>query len=176
MTGTLQNHARKYQVAIDTLTYGFEFYSVDNPEDVDTEEVPEDGVLVNGLFLDGAKWNKEKKIIDDSNPGEMYFPVRAPAFHAAVAASLCACLLRTGPDVCFFLLPTDAHHSLHPHQGLRAGRGHLVRGTCVQDQHTCRYAVDDGHFHKLRGHSAHADGAGAIRVDVAWCRTALPAG
>ena len=67
---------RKYQVAIDTLTFGFDFYDIDSPEEVPADEVPEDGVLVNGLFLDGARWNKEKKIIDDSNPGEMYFPVR----------------------------------------------------------------------------------------------------
>ena len=100
MTGTLQNHARKYQVAIDTLTYGFEFYDVDNPEDIPADEVPEDGVLVNGLFLDGAKWNKEKSIIDDSNPGEMYFPVRAPL---RSPVPHCGC---HSPNVCCYRCPS----------------------------------------------------------------------
>ena len=102
MTGTLQNHARKYQVAIDTLTFGFDFYDIDSPEEVPADEVPEDGVLVNGLFLDGARWNKEKKIIDDSNPGEMYFPVRVChatrpflllLFCLFFACFLCVCVL-----------------------------------------------------------------------------------
>jgi dynein heavy chain len=62
-TGTLQNHARKYQVAIDTLSFGFSMLEVDDVEDVAPEAVPEDGVLVYGLFMDGARWDKERRML-----------------------------------------------------------------------------------------------------------------
>lgn len=31
-------------------------------------EIPEDGVNIHGLFLQGAKWDFKKKIIEDSDP------------------------------------------------------------------------------------------------------------
>ena len=32
----------------------------------------EDGVAVSGLFMEGARWDREKKNIQDSFPMEMY--------------------------------------------------------------------------------------------------------
>lgn len=72
MTGTLQNHARKYSQAIDTLGFTYEFLDVEHPEEVPKKKVPTDGVLVNGLFMDGARWDRDRKLLVDSNPGEMF--------------------------------------------------------------------------------------------------------
>ena len=70
MTGALQTHARRYQVAIDTLTYGFEMREMYSA----TAEIepPQDGVLIRGLHLDGARWNQEKRVLDLSKPGVMH--------------------------------------------------------------------------------------------------------
>lgn len=62
MTGTLQNYARKHIIAIDKLS--FEFKYLDFTEQQVTEK-PEDGCYVHGLFLEGAKWDPEEKIIRD---------------------------------------------------------------------------------------------------------------
>lgn len=64
-TGTLQNHARKYGVAIDALSFGFRVlhsYSVEEMKE-EGEEVPEDGVLVHGLFMDGARWDRDARLL-----------------------------------------------------------------------------------------------------------------
>ena len=63
LTGTLQNHARKYKLPIDTLAFKFNVLDADAAADVAEEDVPEDGVLVSGLFMDGARWDKEAKLV-----------------------------------------------------------------------------------------------------------------
>jgi dynein heavy chain len=63
MTGVLQTHARQYRIAIDKLAYSFEFLEAEGAEDVD--EAPEDGVYVHGLFMDGARWDREAANIAD---------------------------------------------------------------------------------------------------------------
>lgn len=42
----------------------------ESPEDI--EEAPEDGVYVNGLFMDGARYNRDEGVIDDQIPSELY--------------------------------------------------------------------------------------------------------
>ena len=88
MTGTLQNHARKYDQPIDQLSFGYNilpYYR--NQEDVaeamtkfshgDTLEMdkalptPTDGVLVHGLFLEAARWDNDKMQLGDALPGQM---------------------------------------------------------------------------------------------------------
>ena len=72
LTGALQNHARKYAIAIDTLNFAFTVRDEDSPADLDPTAVPVDGVLVYGLFFDGARWDKKKRLVADSRPGEIY--------------------------------------------------------------------------------------------------------
>lgn len=63
MTGSKQNYARKYGIAIDLL--GFDYSVVADEENV---ERPEDGVNVVGMYLEGAKWNAEINSLDESDP------------------------------------------------------------------------------------------------------------
>ena len=63
LTGVLQTHARQYKIAIDELGWAFEVLEAETPDQV--EERPQDGVLIYGLFLDGARYNREQKCIDE---------------------------------------------------------------------------------------------------------------
>ena len=72
MTGALQNHARKYQLPIDELQFKYAIRREENPEDMLEENMPNDGVLCSGLFLDGARWDRELQCINDSLPGKLY--------------------------------------------------------------------------------------------------------
>jgi len=77
MTGSLQMHARKYAIPIDSLNFGFEAQDMETAEDVTAP--PEDGVYVDGFFMDGARFDRKKKMIEDSHPGHMYDTV--PVIH-----------------------------------------------------------------------------------------------
>ena len=79
MTGTLQTFARKYMVAIDTLSFKFGICGFDPPE-----THPEDGVLCSGMMLEGAKWDPDAAMVVDSVLGEMYTPLPIVHFIPAV--------------------------------------------------------------------------------------------
>jgi len=69
MTGTLQVHARKYQIAINSLRFAYEVYKEDAKE---IKSPPENGVICSGLWMEGARWCSESGQIEDSRPGETY--------------------------------------------------------------------------------------------------------
>jgi dynein heavy chain len=95
LTGTLQNHARKYNLPIDELSFKFtplpcyryqeEFYNAAHKGDEaiallnEGVDRPEDGVLVHGMFLEASRWDMDQMIIVDSLPGEMNPPL--PIMH-----------------------------------------------------------------------------------------------
>jgi len=72
-TGTLQNYARKYVIAIDELEFEFKMYDEILPSEVN--EKPEDGVFVWGMYMEGARWNNTTHMLDDSNPKQLYTEV-----------------------------------------------------------------------------------------------------
>jgi len=84
MTGTLQTFARKYSVAIDTLTYKFNAKSMSKTEPSDLIEGPEDGIYVYGMFLEGARWNYDEQRLEVSRPKEMFCSLPMVHFTPAV--------------------------------------------------------------------------------------------
>lgn len=85
LTGTLQNYARKYVLSIDTINFSFQvgvflesFVVVFNGlfvfkvQSRRPTERSADGCYISGLFLEGARWNSIKEILDESHPKELY--------------------------------------------------------------------------------------------------------
>jgi dynein heavy chain len=68
MTASLQTYARKMAIPIDKLKFMTHVrnYGPDDPEC----EVPENGVNMYGLFIEGAKWEPSKLCLEDSVPRE----------------------------------------------------------------------------------------------------------
>jgi len=77
MTGILQLHARQYFIPIDSLAFSYKILEYENASEV--PEAPVDGVYAEGFFLDGARWDREKKVIWDSKHKEMFDTL--PVFH-----------------------------------------------------------------------------------------------
>ena len=69
LTGVKQNHARKEKVPIDTVNWSF----VCLPEGADAPGRPEpgQGAHVEGLFLDGARWDADSKLLAEQRPKEL---------------------------------------------------------------------------------------------------------
>ncbi len=60
--GVLQNFARKYRIPIDTICFDF----IRLPEQGDHEKIPEDGLYIYGMFLEGAHWDNEHMMLAKS--------------------------------------------------------------------------------------------------------------
>jgi len=73
LTGTKQNYARKYQIAIDRISMATELQ--DELDHTKYTTKPADGCMIYGLFMEGARWNAEKKIVDESLPKMLYTKV-----------------------------------------------------------------------------------------------------
>ncbi|KAI8848085.1 dynein heavy chain domain-containing protein [Chytridium lagenaria] len=96
LTGVLQNHARRYNIPIDSLMFAFKMsdYEEGDPRVANDPSVagekndrdllgspdelaityPEEdgGVLISGLFIEGARWDRMKHLLQDSFPMEMF--------------------------------------------------------------------------------------------------------
>jgi dynein heavy chain len=81
MTASLQTFARKHMEAIDGLSFEFEILSI-APEEI--TESPPDGVIVFGLYLEGARFDRADCRIKESTPGIMYDLLPAIHFKPAV--------------------------------------------------------------------------------------------
>nr|KAF6328674.1 dynein axonemal heavy chain 6 [Pipistrellus kuhlii] len=88
LTGTLQNHARKYNLPIDELSFKYNVVPVYRDQAAVIEAAktvkfgqelpmdkelpsPEDGVLVHGMFMDACRWDDKAMVIEDALPGQM---------------------------------------------------------------------------------------------------------
>lgn len=81
MTASLQTYARKHMVAIDSLSFEFDMLRTP-PEDI--TDSPDDGVIVFGLYLEGARFDQTDFVVTDSKPGRMYDLLPAIHFKPAV--------------------------------------------------------------------------------------------
>jgi dynein heavy chain len=74
LTGTLQAHARKHTVAIDTLAFRCHIVEADVSA---IRAPPRDGVHVHGLYIEGARWDRKRRALADAAPKELSveFPV-----------------------------------------------------------------------------------------------------
>uniref|UniRef100_A0A7S4KKQ0 Dynein heavy chain n=1 Tax=Prymnesium polylepis TaxID=72548 RepID=A0A7S4KKQ0_9EUKA len=83
LTGTLQNYARKYAVAIDTVDFDFvilkEMPQIVGGMQTDITVKPDDGCYIYGAFLEGARWDVAEHCLAESRPKELF--VDFPAIH-----------------------------------------------------------------------------------------------
>merc|ERR1719231_2218220 len=64
ITGTKQNFARKYQVPIDQVGYDMKVLTFEEGANITNK--PEDGAYVNGLFIEGCKWDDDIHALAES--------------------------------------------------------------------------------------------------------------
>ena len=76
LTAALQRHARFYKLAIDTLAFDFHVLKQATGEDV---AAPQDGVYVQGFWIEAARWDRRSKMLKTSLEGEMLVPL--PLLH-----------------------------------------------------------------------------------------------
>ena len=81
MTASLQTFARDHMEAIDGLSFKFEILH-EQPEEIKVG--PADGVIVYGLYLEGARFDQDTWIVVPSKPGKMYDLLPAIHFVPAV--------------------------------------------------------------------------------------------
>lgn len=72
LTAIRQNFAQKSNLELDKLNIVTEPTSIDLRVQKDSITLPKDGILIYGFHLQGARWDEENRIIDESRPREDY--------------------------------------------------------------------------------------------------------
>ncbi|NXF98387.1 DYH3 protein, partial [Eubucco bourcierii] len=67
----LQNYARKYTIPIDHI--GFEFQVMQQEQTM--QQKPADGAYIRGLYLEGARWDRQSLVLGESLPKILYDPL-----------------------------------------------------------------------------------------------------
>jgi len=96
ITGVMQNHARKYQLPIDTVSYGYDMRD-ETVEDVVVNGAPDDGAFIYGLFIEGARWDEKAHVLAESRPKELF--TELPIVHLLPVAN------RKAPTTGFYHCP-----------------------------------------------------------------------
>jgi dynein heavy chain len=69
MTGALQTHSRKMRVAIDTLAFRT---TVMDFTETEVRAAPDNGVYIYGLFFEGARWDRKRRLLEEMEPSVLY--------------------------------------------------------------------------------------------------------
>jgi dynein heavy chain len=72
LTGVLQTHSRQNGLSIDSISLRAHVLTHATPDAIPPGELPDSGVFVHGLFLEGARWNRDLQSLDESRPGELF--------------------------------------------------------------------------------------------------------
>lgn len=70
LTSVLQNYSRLSKIAIDRLSYSFEFKNIQDP--VNLTSAPEVGCYLYGLYMEAARFDLNKMTLIDNPPGLMH--------------------------------------------------------------------------------------------------------
>ena len=81
----LQQYARAQHVSVDTVQFSFHVQDNDNNNNA---AAAEGGVLVTGLWLEGAKWNSTTHSLDECNKDELFAPAPPILFQPSVQAAI----------------------------------------------------------------------------------------
>ncbi|CAG7837267.1 unnamed protein product [Allacma fusca] len=82
LTGVSQNFARKYKIPIDLLGFEFQVTSYEKQ----TTSQPNDGAYCSGLFLEGARWSRENKMLAESKPKVLFDTIPVIWFKPGIKA------------------------------------------------------------------------------------------
>lgn len=77
LTSVLQNFARKNKLAIDILSFSFKFCHFTETENI--TQPPNEGCYIYGLFVEGCRFDIQKSLLEESEPGVM--STVAPIIH-----------------------------------------------------------------------------------------------
>jgi len=69
LTGSLQNYARRSKKPVDAIAFD---YKVVNKLAEEITEKPESGIYINGMFLQGCRWDPVNHTLADSQPKELF--------------------------------------------------------------------------------------------------------
>ncbi|XP_042617287.1 dynein axonemal heavy chain 2-like [Cyprinus carpio] len=83
ITAVLQSSARQNNVSVDTLSWEF---TVNTMDDKNLLFPPKDGVLIPGLYLEGAGWDKKASCLVEAKPLPLVCPM--PSIHFRPVESL----------------------------------------------------------------------------------------
>uniref|UniRef100_A0A671KAM8 Dynein heavy chain C-terminal domain-containing protein n=1 Tax=Sinocyclocheilus anshuiensis TaxID=1608454 RepID=A0A671KAM8_9TELE len=75
LTAVLQSSARQNNVSVDTLSWEF---TVNTMDDKNLLFPPKDGVLIQGLYLEGAGWDKKASCLVEAEPLQLVCPIGSP--------------------------------------------------------------------------------------------------
>jgi len=69
MTAAMQQFSRRTHIAIDTLTFKTEVKDFFKDK---VTKVPENGVNIHGLYLEGCRWDADKGMLNESRPFTLF--------------------------------------------------------------------------------------------------------
>lgn len=128
-TGILQNYARKHVIAVDQLTFDFNY--MDHTSHKDIKQKPDDGCYLYGMYLEGCKWDHEKHMLGESSPKMLYTDL--PLIHFVPIAN------RVVPETGVYICPV---YKVLSRRGTLSTTGHSTNFVLYLECPTSKTAED----------------------------------